>query len=235
MLGKRSSVDTIIAYLKEKKITNYTLTTFRQGRTSRWAIAWSHGNAHPSRVSRQHISNKLVKLTPPKTILSFQCEGYTLDTIVHSTETIFDQLLIEHRSGTLGAETEPSPARVLHCTAKRNTWSRAARRALARESANQDGEKSGIKALKDLSMSLLVPVVLEFDVRFPLALQSTLAESQSSNVSKNSSTPSQPSHTLEFTWTVGEDRHLFESCFLHFRSRFQQDHAMRMQELPNSI
>ncbi|KAK3847898.1 MAG: hypothetical protein J3R72DRAFT_138221 [Linnemannia gamsii] len=234
MLGKRGSVDTIIAYLKEKKITNYTLTTFRQGRTSRWAIAWSHGNAHPSRASRQHISNRLVKLTPPKTILSFQCEGYTLDTIVHDTEAIFDQLLIEHRTGTLGAEIEPGTTRILHCTAERNTWSRAARRVLARESASEDGGKSGTKTLKELSMSLLAPVVLEFDVRIPFAMQSTDVESQSSSISKSTSTPSQPSHTLEFTWTVGEDRHLFESCFLHFRSRFQQDHATRMQEQPNT-
>ncbi|OAQ31368.1 S-adenosyl-L-methionine dependent methyltransferase [Linnemannia elongata AG-77] len=50
MLGKRGTIDTVIAYLKEKKILNYTLTTFRQGRTSRWAIAWSYGNAHASRV-----------------------------------------------------------------------------------------------------------------------------------------------------------------------------------------
>ncbi|KAH7026841.1 ribosomal RNA large subunit methyltransferase F-like protein, partial [Linnemannia elongata] len=77
MLGKRGSIDTVIAYLKEKKILNYTLTTFRQGRTSRWAIAWSYGNAHASRASIQHISNKMIKLTPPKTILSFHCEKST--------------------------------------------------------------------------------------------------------------------------------------------------------------
>ncbi|KAF9902450.1 hypothetical protein EC991_004867 [Linnemannia zychae] len=228
MLGRRTSVDTIISYLKEKKILNYTLTTFRQGRTSRWAIAWSHGNVLPSRASLQHISNKLIKLTPPKTILSFQCEGFVLDTIVRIAEDILDQLLFDHHSIT-SAEAKPETTQVLHCTAKRNTWSRGARRALARESASQNGEKPDVKALKELSETMLSPVVLEFDIRISLAIQSTTAEPQSSSVSNSAVVTPLPCCTLEFTWTVGEDRHLFESCFLHFRSRLQ-DHVKRMQE-----
>ncbi|KAF9138999.1 Methyltransferase-like protein 16 [Mortierella sp. GBA39] len=224
MLGKRGSVDKVIAYLKEKKILNYTLTTFRQGRTSRWAIAWSHGNAHASRASMQHISNKMVKLTPPKTILSFQCEKSSVDSILHSTEAILDGLLIQHRSGTSNSETESTTARMLHCTAERNTWSRAARRALARESAGKDGDKTGSKTTKEVADSVLAPVVLEFDIRVTLAPPPTTPEVQSPSTSQCAATPAQDLHTIEFTWTVGEDRDLFESCFLHFRNKFQKDH-----------
>ncbi|KAF9092485.1 hypothetical protein BGX29_010434 [Mortierella sp. GBA35] len=224
MLGKRSSVDKIIAYLKEKKILNYTLTTFRQGRTSRWAIAWSHGNAHATRASIQNISNKMIKLTPPKTILSFQCEGPTTDSVQQSAEGLLDRLLIQHSRGAIGSEAaESAHTRVLHCTAKRNTWSRAARRALARESANKGDDHSGSKTVKELSENVLVPVVLEFDIRVsspPITIEATAA-------------PTQPSHTIEFVWVFGGDRDVFESCFLHFRSRFQKDHVSGMQEQLN--
>ncbi|KAF8941905.1 hypothetical protein BGZ47_007069 [Haplosporangium gracile] len=232
MLGKRSSVDMVIAYLKEKKILNYTLTTFRQGRTSRWAIAWSHGNAHASRASMQHISNKMTKLTPPKTILSFQCEGSTVKTILHSIENLLDGLLIQYHSSATGSETESTMVRVLHCTTERNTWSRAARRALTRESAGKGGEKSGSKTAKEVEGSVLTPVALEFDIRVSLTSQSTCPEMQSSSTSKSAAIPTQVSHMIEFTWTVGEDRDLFESCFLHFRSKFPQDHATRINQAP---
>ncbi|KAF9292747.1 Methyltransferase-like protein 16 [Linnemannia elongata] len=224
MLGKRGSIDTVIAYLKEKKILNYTLTTFRQGRTSRWAIAWSYGNAHASRASIQHISNKMIKLTPPKTILSFHCEKSTVESILHSTVAILDGLLIQYRSDTTASKTESTTVRMLHCTAERNTWSRSARRALARESAGKDGDKAGSKTAKEVADSVLAPVVLEFDIRVTLAPPSTTLEVQSLITSQCAATPAQDSHTIEFTWTVGEDRDLFESCFLHFRNKFQQDH-----------
>lgn len=177
----------------------------------------------------QRISNKMIKLTPPKTILSFRCEGSTVETIIDTAEDLFDTLLIERRSVAAGPQTESLTARVLHCTTDRNTWSRAARRALAR------GSTSGSKAAKEVAESVLSPVVLEFDVRVSSTSQSTSAEPQLPSTPQSATVPDQASHTIEFTWTVGEDRDLFESCFLHFRSKFQQDHAIRMQKLTNKI
>ncbi|KAF9977028.1 hypothetical protein BGZ73_007236 [Actinomortierella ambigua] len=46
MLGKKSSVNSITAYLRECSILNFTVATFRQGRTFRWAVAWSHHLEH---------------------------------------------------------------------------------------------------------------------------------------------------------------------------------------------
>jgi hypothetical protein len=171
----------------------------------------------------QHISNKMIKLTPPKKILSFQCEGSTVETIMHSAEDLLDALLIKHRSGAASPDTETPTARVLHCTTERNTWSRASRRVLARECA------TGSKTTKEVADSVLSPVVLEFDVRVSLTSQSTSAETQSSSTSQIAANPAQAFHTVEFTWTVGEDRDLFESCFLHFRSKFQQDQSSEIR------
>ena len=163
----------------------------------------------------------MIKLTPPKTILSFQCEKSTVESILHSTEAILDGLLIQHRSGTTDTEMT---VRMLHCTAERNTWSRAARRALARETARKDRDKAGFKTSKEVAGSVLAPVVLEFDIHVTLAPPSTTPKVQLPSTSQCAATPAQDSHTIEFTWTVGEDRDLFESCFLHFRNKFQQDH-----------
>lgn len=172
----------------------------------------------------QHISNKIIKLTPPKTILSFQCEKSNVESILHSIEAILHGLLIQRGSGTAGSEAESTTVRIFHCSAERNTWSRAARRALARESTGKDGDKAVSKTAKEVADSVLAPVVLEFDIRVTLAPLSTTPEVQSLSSSQCAATPAQYSHTIEFTWTVGEDRDLFESCFLHFRNKFQQDH-----------
>ncbi|KAG9067788.1 Methyltransferase-like protein 16 [Linnemannia hyalina] len=150
------------------------------------------------------------------------------ESIVHGqrirTEAILDGLLIQHRSGTTGSETESTTVRMLHCMAERNTWSRAARRALARVSASKDGDKTGSKTAKEVTDSVLALVVLEFDIRVTLAPPPTTPEVQSPSTSQCAATPAQDSHTIEFTWTVGEDRDLFESCFLHFRNKFQKEH-----------
>ncbi|KAF9920060.1 Methyltransferase-like protein 16 [Linnemannia zychae] len=231
MLGKRSSVDVIIAYLKKNKILNYTMTTFHQGQTSRWAIAWSHGNAHASRASMQHISNKLIKLMPPKSILSFQCAGLTLDSIISAVERLLDQLLIQYYSDDVDTRAVSDMAHVLHCTAARNTWTRAARRVLARSGGSQDKDDPR-SVTKELTVSLLEPVVLQFDVRISSASKPVVEETSSLAVQDVAVSTLIP-HVIEFIWTVGEDRDLFESCFLHLRNRFrQQGHTTDMQEQP---
>ncbi len=53
MLGKLSSVGTIMEKLKEKGIENFAVKEFVQGgKTRRWGVAWSWGSMRPRQVSR---------------------------------------------------------------------------------------------------------------------------------------------------------------------------------------
>lgn len=49
MLGKHSSLETVVAMLREDGVDNYAVTEFIQGtRTRRWAVAWSFGDMRPA-------------------------------------------------------------------------------------------------------------------------------------------------------------------------------------------
>ncbi|KAF8817022.1 hypothetical protein BYT27DRAFT_7247893 [Phlegmacium glaucopus] len=46
MLGKMSSVTTIVENLRERSIVNYAITEFVQGQTHHWAVGWSFIDMH---------------------------------------------------------------------------------------------------------------------------------------------------------------------------------------------
>ncbi|KAI8597662.1 hypothetical protein EDD21DRAFT_384851 [Dissophora ornata] len=213
MLGKKNSLDDIIAYLKDHKILNYTLTTLRQGRTSRWAVAWSFGDEHASWASMQHISNKMTKLTAPATVLSFEVSDTNAEEAVSSAKSLLEQLAIDCQPAEAEFTNEPEGSRALfHGKARTNTWSRAARRAMARGTKHGDGGQSDTVASENMDQSTTL-TIMGFDLRIFSSKEQELEES-------TSSTPL----TVELTWTVGQDRDLFESFFLHFRSRLLPAH-----------
>ncbi|ORZ09676.1 ribosomal RNA large subunit methyltransferase F-like protein [Lobosporangium transversale] len=82
MLGKKTSVDKVVAYLKENNIFNITFTTFRQGRTTRWAVGWSFGDERASMKSMQQASKKMAKLSSTATVLSFTALNITIEEAV---------------------------------------------------------------------------------------------------------------------------------------------------------
>ena len=54
MLGKLSSVGTIVEKFKQAGVENYAVKEFVQGgKTRRWGIAWSWGGMRPRQVSRR--------------------------------------------------------------------------------------------------------------------------------------------------------------------------------------
>jgi 23S rRNA (adenine1618-N6)-methyltransferase len=62
MLGKLSSVSTLLGKLKDHDIENYALTEFTQGNTKRWGLAWSFLPMRPREVL-PHAS-KLIRTSP---------------------------------------------------------------------------------------------------------------------------------------------------------------------------
>jgi 23S rRNA (adenine1618-N6)-methyltransferase len=55
MLGKLSSVTTLVDNLIKRENQNYAVTEFVQGnKTKRWAVAWSWGDMRPAMVRRFH-------------------------------------------------------------------------------------------------------------------------------------------------------------------------------------
>lgn len=58
MLGKVQSVNTLVATLKDRGITNWAVTCLQAGNvTRRWALAWSYGDLRPfDEVARRNMS-----------------------------------------------------------------------------------------------------------------------------------------------------------------------------------
>jgi 23S rRNA (adenine1618-N6)-methyltransferase len=67
MLGKHSSLETLVEMLRAKGIDNYAITEFIQGnKTRRWAIGWSFGAMRPSQGAGGGIkAARYKKLLPP--------------------------------------------------------------------------------------------------------------------------------------------------------------------------
>lgn len=56
MVGKLSSVSTIVGMLREVGVQNWAVTEFVQGtKTRRWAVGWSWGDMHPRMVETSLI------------------------------------------------------------------------------------------------------------------------------------------------------------------------------------
>ncbi|KAF9990889.1 hypothetical protein BGZ75_008893 [Mortierella antarctica] len=187
MLGKRSSVDKITAYLKDRK------------------------------ASTKQISNKMVKLAPPKTVLSFEEMNITPEAAEERSKNILARLKIDHNLQEAVSPAEGDLASVLHARAGRNTWSRAARRALARDANNKEG--SGCTQTEPLSGPAVAPI-LEFDIR--ISAHCTRKKPSTAKEATLATAESTPGVSVALAWTMGQDRALFESFFLHFRDSFSR-------------
>ncbi|KAF5385020.1 hypothetical protein D9615_001020 [Tricholomella constricta] len=153
MLGKMSSVVEVVGVFKELEITNYAITEFVQGQTRRWAVGWSVG---PWRLGDDiaRIANPnptLQRLLPPRNTLRFvinndsgagkpktRLQGVLADVedlIVHvqasdaevHDEADADDLMAEHTQVKFTV------------SARRDTWSRGARRKRKRGDAAGGG------------------------------------------------------------------------------------------------
>ncbi|KAF2456843.1 hypothetical protein BDY21DRAFT_44521 [Lineolata rhizophorae] len=129
MLGKFSSVETVLKKLDDCGVTNFAVTTLvTGGKTKRWAIAWSFRDLRPANViPRKELAGK-VRLPFPS-IVEIPKEGQSGASIAK----IVNEKL---RSLDLQWEWDELTGIGTGC-ARRNVWSRAARRSRARAKASE--------------------------------------------------------------------------------------------------
>ncbi|KAI1748422.1 hypothetical protein F4782DRAFT_357561 [Xylaria castorea] len=71
MLGKLSSLETLVEILKKHNINNFAVTTFVQGsKTRRWGLAWSFLTRRPSLSASRALSSAAKKCMPPITAIT---------------------------------------------------------------------------------------------------------------------------------------------------------------------
>lgn len=198
MLGKQSSLTTLVSFLRVHSITNYALTELVQGHTRRWALAWSFTDARlPDDLARPSAP-ALHRILPPRTTFR-----QPLD---HAPPAFAVQQVLGSLSGESESEFESEAATVVvapdagdgdRCrtyvvVARRDTWSRAARRKKAHRLCTPDlGPGTSTGAREERRAALVAHVWVEEERMGKSGVQ------------------------LVVQWKLGHDAHLFESFASH--------------------
>lgn len=130
MLGKLSSLTALVSLLRAHSITNYALTELVQGHTRRWALAWSFTDARlPDDVARPSAP-ALHRLLPPRTTFRQRLDRAPP---ARAVQQVLGALSGESEAGAVAVAplSEPvdgSGGETYVVAARRDTWSRAARR-----------------------------------------------------------------------------------------------------------
>ncbi|KAG9288519.1 hypothetical protein G9A89_015725 [Geosiphon pyriformis] len=198
MMGRKETVNLIVAELKKNKIDNFAVTEFSQGQTRRWGVGWSfRGYRLPTNIS-QPSSKRLRKVGPP--ITEFFIEFFVgLQSVIEFLEWLFSDLNIEARWN--------EEIKTFMGIVYSNTWSRSSRRKHEREKEkaqqataqplNQQNVTSKIAS----SLNSFIQSLFEFSCHLE-ALEYTTK--------------------ITFSWKKGLDRSLFESFFLHVKNRLER-------------
>ncbi|EFQ99527.1 DUF890 domain-containing protein [Nannizzia gypsea CBS 118893] len=132
MLGKRSSLLSLIDELQRLDNKNWAVTEFIQGdKTKRWAIAWSWKDIRPTMGVARSISNVPKKHLPFPSEFHFSLPCKSVDSLIEVINAEIKSFRIPwnwdtQRSSGLGFTME-------------NAWSRHARRKRQQQEAAQDG------------------------------------------------------------------------------------------------
>ncbi|CEH12916.1 Predicted DNA methylase [Ceraceosorus bombacis] len=226
MLGKISSVSAVVKELQSNRIDNYALAEFVQGRTRRWAIAWSHQayrlpdsvarNVGPSLRTHAPPSNSVFKTFEqnplghnPRSLLGKLAE------LLRGTAQVTELCGSEpaERSSDQKDEGENTERVLLDASFSVDTWSRAARR--ARERASKEGQSA-----QPVPTSTAPILCLRCESAYQGAYGTSHGEVPTQNSSERSiwsetepERPLQPTSVfVSITWTYGHSRADFAAC-----------------------
>ncbi|KAL2761036.1 hypothetical protein ACRALDRAFT_1038023 [Sodiomyces alcalophilus JCM 7366] len=196
MLGKQSSLETLVSVLREKGIHNYAVTEFVQGnRTRRWAIAWSFAPMRPSPAAARGMkADKWKKMLPPQ--LDAEIASFPLEDGVGKTGARIDELMcsLELVSWDWDRQKLRGVGR-----APENVWSRSWRRKKA--ALQREGAFDGVvKAMADGSGPCAFGFEIDLDI-------------------------TRAGMTVGCRWREGHDASLFESFCGFLRTRLTARHA----------
>ncbi|KAI7848125.1 hypothetical protein BDC45DRAFT_541341 [Circinella umbellata] len=118
LVGLKKTIRPLVNQLKSFGISNYIVTEFLQGRTKRWAIAWSFGS------KRVHKTHSLKEYTPKSQFIS---------TVSKPTLHVRQEMINILNDLTVSYEQDNEDQDIFRGGPKANTWSRAARRQLAKK------------------------------------------------------------------------------------------------------
>ena len=123
MVGKLSSIRPLRERLRSEQIDNYFFTHFVQGRTKRWAVAWSHQAFRMGSPPMVPLSTPLQKLQSTSATLRLVRFGLLKRT---SEEELMASLLARFTALSI-PWTRPHATQVI-VLAVHDTWTRKARR-----------------------------------------------------------------------------------------------------------
>ncbi|KAK0321765.1 hypothetical protein LTR82_007251 [Friedmanniomyces endolithicus] len=120
MLGKMSSLQTIVAKLRVLGVTNFAVTCLQAGyRTKRWAVAWSFRGHRPRNDVARH-GELVLSVLPTATAQTIAVRGLSKEAAGEKIDGLVKGLDVKWRwRGETGIGV---------MEAKENVWSRAARR-----------------------------------------------------------------------------------------------------------
>ncbi|KAK1060813.1 hypothetical protein LTR33_012830 [Friedmanniomyces endolithicus] len=157
MLGKMSSLQTIIAKLRELGINNFAVTCLQAGyRTKRWAVAWSFRGHRPRNDVARH-GELVLGVLPTATAQTIAVKGLSRLVAGGKVDELAKELDVKWRwRGEMGIGV---------MEARENVWSRAARRnrrfaraGKGKEPPKQEAEEGESSEEDDNAVALAVKI-----------------------------------------------------------------------------
>lgn len=141
MVGLKKTIRPLVRLLNDEGVDNYVVTHFSQGKTSRWAIAWSFFEKRPTTI-------KVIETWSPKYTYEVQLPQST-STVQEYIKEILEDLDIEYKT-----EENDIEETIMDCSVDKNTWSRAARRQKKRQKLDEPSKEVKTNSENPFSFTL---------------------------------------------------------------------------------